>query len=135
MALREITFFAPASDVTFMGGGEGRPVTDFDSGTPVLRNGRPLRRFAGVTAMYKGTVLENLTVESTTEATDLGSGGLLAAQGQTVEITPRGDAKAGFNGGAPRASLAGKVFTEGFTPVGSISDLLAQAARRTGKAE
>ena len=109
-------------------------MTDFESGVPTLRNGRPVRRLPGVTAVLDGVPLENFSVETTADVDNLGPGGLLAAQGE-VSVTVRADAKAGFNGGAPRGSLAGKVFVENLTPIAALAELMAQAARRAGKAE
>lgn len=117
------------AQLAFMGGGEARPATEFDSGNPLLRDGRQVRRLPGVTALLDGVPLENFTVETVADVDNLGPGGLLAAQGE-VSVTIRADAKAGFNGGAPRGSLAGRVFVESLAPVAAIADLIAQAARR-----
>lgn len=132
MALNSLEVTVPAADVQFIGGGAGRPVTDFNTSEPLLRGGRQIKRFPALTAIYKGQPMDGLVCESTTELDNLGEGGVLAAQSD-VTITIRADAKPGFNGGAPRGQIVGKTFCEGFSPVASLAELVASASRRGGK--
>ena len=83
----------------------------------------------GCQVLLDGTPLDGFTLETVSEIDDIGPGGILAAQGE-VSVSIRADAKPGFNGGAPRGSLAGKVFIENLQPVAALADLIAQAARR-----
>ena len=121
--------------LTVVGGGETRAATDFETGQAVLRNGRQVKRVPGCQVLLDGTPLDGFTLETVSEIDDIGPGGILAAQGE-VSVSIRADAKPGFNGGAPRGSLAGRVFIENLQPVAALADLIAQAARRQpGKAE
>ncbi|MFV0433356.1 MAG: hypothetical protein ACK5LO_05185 [Leucobacter sp.] len=120
--------------LTVVGGGETRDATDFETGQAVLRNGRQVKRVPGCQVLLDGVPLDSFALETTADVTDLGPGGVLAAQGE-VSVSIRADAKPGFNGGSPRGSLAGKVFIETLTPVASLAELVAQASRRQPKGE
>ncbi len=130
-----LTLRPEAGTVALIGGGLVAPVKNYEAGKeagPRLRDGRQLRRASGVTAVLDGVPLEGFTVVTTAEINELPEGSLLAASG-VVEITIRGDARPGFGDSGPRASLTGQVYIQNLEPVGSVAQLLAQAARRTGK--
>lgn len=100
---------------------------------PKMRDGRPIRRAPGVTAVMSGTVLDGFTVTTTSaDLNEVPEGSLLAVSG-AVEVIVRGEARAGFGDSGPRATLTGTVFVEHIEPVGNVANLLAQAARRNGK--
>lgn len=130
-----LTLTPEAGTVALFGGGKLTEVKDYKDqkeNGPKLRNGRQLRRAPGVTAVLNGVPLDGFTVQTVADIDSLPDGSVLAASG-VVEITIRGEARPGFGDGGPRASLTGSVFIEGITPVGSVADLLANAARRQGK--
>lgn len=130
-----LTIRPEAGTVAFIGGGQVSDVKDYKEGKEAglkLRDGHPLRRVPGVTAVMDGVPLDGFMVQTTAVVDDIPDGSLLAASG-VVEVTIRGEARAGFAGGAPRANLTGSVFVENIEPVGNVANLLAQAARRNGK--
>ncbi|WP_125099693.1 hypothetical protein [Leucobacter chromiireducens] len=126
-----------AGGIALVGGGKLTEVADYKDGQRVgvqTRNGVPLRRAAGVTALMDGVPLDGFTVTTTAQLDEIPDGSLLAASG-VVEVNIRGEAKPGFGDGGPRASLTGSVFVEQIEAVGSMATLLAQAASRRGKSD
>lgn len=123
-----------AGTIALGGGGRLTEVAEYKDGQRIgiqTRNGLPLRRAAGVTAMMGGVPLDGFTVTTTSQIDEIPEGSLLAVSG-TVEVNIRGEAKPGFGDNGPRASLTGSVYVEQIEPVGTMAQLLAQATRRKG---
>ncbi|MBP2437248.1 hypothetical protein [Microbacterium amylolyticum] len=127
-----------AEKITIVGGATSRPAAKFVDGVAtgevVTRAGRAVHRLRGATAFLDGSALEGMTIETATDfgETDIPAGSVLVGDG-TAELTVRADARPGFNGGAPRGEIAGKLWVENLRPAGAIADLVSQAARRQAK--
>lgn len=80
------------------------------------RNGADLHFLEGVLAVFDGANLD-VTISTTTPLPEgLPAGTMFRVEGE-AELYVRGQAQAGFNGGAPRATLVGSLYCEKLTPV------------------
>lgn len=102
------------------------------SDDPPLRNGAAVQRVSGMAVSIDGVGLDGATIDTSTPLGDVTAGTIFRAEGE-VEVQIRADARAGFNGGAPRGVLAVSVYVERLVPVGSAADLLRTASAPASK--